>query len=437
MDGHNTPPVAGKLRLVLVTETWPPEINGVAMTLSRLIKGLAQRHWQVTLVRPRQRGEGRLAADVAIDHMLVPGFPIPGYSALRIGAPMFEKLRHAWKYDRPHVVHIATEGPLGWAALKAARSLGIPVSSSFHTNFHRYCRHYRMGWLVGLVSRHLRQFHNQCALTMVPNTALGRLLEADRYRNVVILGRGVDTALFSPMRRDETLREDWGLAPADIGVLYVGRIAAEKNLELVVRTFDAIRQVMPTARMIWVGDGPESKRLRKRHPDHVFCGSQVDEALAAHYASADLFLFPSMTETFGNVVPEAMASGLAVVAYDDAAASLLIEHGSNGELVALGDAAGFMDTAVRIARERDYLQRLRAEAPRISQAHSWGRVCDEFDRYLRLAMAGNSTLHPAPASGAAGLDADGTDLTDVRLSREHLEDTVLLEGAHTAGDGRR
>ncbi len=397
MDGHDALPGSAHLNLVLVTETWPPEINGVAMTLSRLVKGLAQRHWQVTLVRPRQRGEGKLATDRKIHHMLVPGFPIPGYSSLRVGAPMYEKLRHAWKYHRPHVVHIATEGPLGWAALKAARSLGIPVSSSFHTNFHQYCRHYRMGWLGGMVSRHLRQFHNQCALTMVPNAALAHVLEEDRYRNVVILGRGVDTTLFSPSRCDPLLRHAWGLGADGLAVLYVGRMAAEKNLQLVVQAFERIRQQVPAARMVWVGDGPELKRLRKRHPDHVFCGSQVDEALAAHYASADLFLFPSMTETFGNVVPEAMASGLAVVAYDDAAASLLIQHHQNGELVGLGDATRFIEAAARVARDRSYLMRLKAEAPRISKDHSWEQVCNEFDRYLRMAMQRTQVDRPDAA----------------------------------------
>lgn len=382
-DAHSQ---ADILKLVLVTETWPPEINGVAMTLSRLVKGLVHRRWQVTLVRPRQRGEGKLVTDRMIEHMLVPGFPIPGYSSLRVGAPMYEKLRHEWKYNRPHVVHVATEGPLGWAALKAARRLGIPVSSSFHTNFHRYCRHYRMGWLGGLVSRHLRQFHNQCALTMVPNSVLARMLEEDRYRNVVILGRGVDTTLFSPSRRSEALRAGWKLSEDSPAVLYVGRMAAEKNLQLVVKAFEAIRQQVPGARMIWVGDGPELKRLRRQHPDHVFCGSQVDEALAAHYASADLFLFPSMTETFGNVVPEAMASGLAVVAYDYAAASLFIRHRKNGELVEFGESAQFVETAKQMAQDRVYLDALKAEASRISDEHSWERVCSEFDRYLRLAM---------------------------------------------------
>jgi glycosyltransferase involved in cell wall biosynthesis len=385
-DVHSqTHPQAASLKLVLVTETWPPEINGVAMTLSRLVKGLMCRGWQMTLVRPRQRGEGKMVTDASITHMLVPGFPIPGYSSLRVGAPMYEKLRHAWKYERPHVVHIATEGPLGWAALKAARSLGIPVSSSFHTNFHRYCRHYRMGWLGGLVSRHLRQFHNQCVLTMVPNLALSRVLEEDRYRNVVILGRGVDTTLFSPSRRSETLRAEWGLGAQQLAVLYVGRMAAEKNLQLVVQAFERVREHLPEARMIWVGDGPALKRLRKRYPDHVFCGSQVDEALAAHYASADLFLFPSMTETFGNVVPEAMASGLAVVAYDYAAAALLIEPGQNGELVEFGKAVEFVETVGHLAQDRGHLNALRAKASRISDDHSWERVCSEFDRYLRLA----------------------------------------------------
>lgn len=384
-------PSASAPALVLVTETWPPEINGVAMTLSRLMQGMLQRGWRVQLVRPRQRsdrdaGAAPLAVNQGIEQILVPGLPIPGYGSLRFGMPMYEKLRHAWKYQRPQVVHIATEGPLGWAALKAARSLDIPVTSSFHTNFHRYCSYYRMDWLRGLVTRHLREFHNQCALTMVPNATLAALLQQEQYQNVVVLGRGVDVSLFSPARRSAALRQQWGLSEQDLAVIYVGRMAAEKSLDVVVRAFEAIEGKQPKARMIWVGDGPEMKRLRKRYPHHVFCGSQLGEALATHYASADLFLFASMTETFGNVVTEAMASGLAVVAYDYAAPAMVIHSGQNGCLVPFGDAVGFMETAQMLAADAALQQRLRIAAPASLQQHAWSEVCDLFDRYLHEAV---------------------------------------------------
>lgn len=382
--------------LVLVTETWPPEINGVAMTLNRLIQGMLLRDWKVSVVRPRQNFDRNAPPEDEIQHILVPGLPIPGYYGLRFGMPMFEKLRSAWKQQRPDVVHIATEGPLGWAALKAARRLGIPVTSSFHTNFHRYCKYYRADWLRGIVTRHLREFHNQTALTMAPNTLLRQTLENEDYENVVVLGRGIDTGLFSPSRRSADLRAQWGLQENQLGVIYVGRIAAEKSLHVVVKAFKAIQQHTPDARMIWVGDGPELKKLQKKHPDHIFCGMKTGSALADHYASADLFLFPSMTETFGNVVTEAMASGLAVVAYDYAAAEIFIRPGENGVLVSFGDQKQFIESAAELSAKLPEIREYGQKASRAVEGYSWDVVCDQFDKYLKQArfnrMASSDTV---------------------------------------------
>ncbi len=378
-----TSPVAPSM--VLVTETWPPEINGVAMTLNRLVQGMCSRDWQVTIVRPRQKSDQNGMPDDDINHILVPGLPIPGYAGLRFGMPMFEKLRAAWKQHRPDVVHIATEGPLGWAALKAARTLHIPVTSSFHTNFHRYCKYYKADWLRGLVTRHLREFHNQTALTMAPNALLRQTLQDEDYENVVVLGRGIDTGLFSPSRRSEALRASWGLSPDQLAVIYVGRMAAEKSLSVILKAFASIQENNPDAKMIWVGDGPQLKKLKKSHPHHIFCGMQRGATLADHYASADLFLFPSMTETFGNVVTEAMASGLAVVAYDYAAAEIFIKHQENGVLVPYGDQQQFVDSAVAASLNLLTIRRLGMEAGKAVQGYAWDSVCDTFANYLSRA----------------------------------------------------
>lgn len=379
-------PDTSSRHLVLVTETWPPEINGVAMTLNRLIQGMLSRNWRVSVVRPRQKSDQQGVPEDGIEHILVPGLPIPGYSGLRFGMPMFEKLRAAWKQQRPDVVHIATEGPLGWAALKAARTLNIPVTSSFHTNFHRYCKYYRADWLRGLVTRHLREFHNQTALTMAPNVLLRQTLEDEDYKNVVVLGRGIDTGMFSPSRRNRGLRAEWGLEEDQLGVIYVGRMAAEKSLNVVVKAFGLIKQSNPGARMIWVGDGPELKKLFKKHPDHIFCGAKRGAALADHYASADLFLFPSMTETFGNVVTEAMASGLAVVAYDYAAAEIFIKHQESGVLVSYGDQKQFVDSAVALSMNLQITRQYGQQAAKAVEGYAWDRICDQFAGYLNQAQ---------------------------------------------------
>ncbi len=389
MDGtlqstpHDT--ATAGLKLALVTETWPPEVNGVAMTLSRLVDGLRAQGCDVSLVRPRQRTD----ASALAHELLVPGLPIPGYAGLRFGLPVAGQLRRQWRKQHPDVVHIATEGPLGWAALHVARSLNIPVTSTFHTNFHRYCAHYRVGWLRGLVTRHLRTFHNRSAFTMVPNAVLQATLRQEGYRNVAVLGRGVDTGLFHPARRSSALRAAWGAADDDLVVIHVSRLAPEKNLQTVEAAFAEIERRNPRARMVWVGDGPAMSRLRRQHPHHVFVGVQLGQALAAHYASADLFLFASQTETFGNVVPEAMASGLAVIAFDYAAAGLLIRHDDNGVLVPFGDQAAFVECAQVLAGQPDRVREMGRRASSALAAHSWRAICQQFHGYLHAAVHGS------------------------------------------------
>lgn len=378
----------GHPRLSLVTETWPPEINGVAMTLSRLADGLTARQWQVDIVRPRQLGESAQPSGATPDHLLVRGLPIPGYAGLRFGLPATETLRRAWARRRPDVVHVATEGPLGWAALKVARQLLIPATTTFHTNFHRYCAHYHLGWLRGPVQRHLRVMHNRSAYTMVPDAVLRGTLQQEGYRNVVVLGRGVDSVLFDPSRRNAMLRASWGVRDGDPVVLHVGRMAPEKNLQTVVSAFNLIQDRQPHARMVWVGEGPEFDRMRRLFPQHIFAGSRRGGDLAEHYASADIFLFPSMTETYGNVVPEAMASGLAVVAYDYAAAAMHIIHQQNGVLVPFGDSASFVQRACALAADAPQIRRLGTAARAEAIAHSWDKVSGMFEHYLRLAMQG-------------------------------------------------
>ena len=341
------------LRVALVTETYPPEINGVAMSTGRLVEGLVAAGHRVDLIRPRQAHEGGEPASRqamgGLDEMLARGIPLPKYAQLQLGLPARQALLRRWSRLRPDVVQLVTEGPLGWSALAAARKLRLPVISEFHTNFHRYTRHYGVGWLKAPIAAYLRSFHKRADLTLVPTRALGDELRALGIPRVGVVSRGVDTELFAPQRRSDALRRQWGLGPDDLAVLYVGRIAPEKNLALLEKTFAAIHARHPRARLVMVGGGPALAALRSRQPRAVFAGMQTGTALAEHYASGDLFLFPSLTETYGNVVAEALASGLPVVAYRDAAALELVGHGSHGWLAEPGDEAGFVAGAVSLA----------------------------------------------------------------------------------------
>lgn len=374
------------LRIALVTETYPPEINGVAMTLGRMVEGLSHRGHQIQLVRPRQESDTGTPRSNGIEHALVRGIPIPRYDSLKLGLPAGGRLRRLWSERRPDVVHIATEGPLGWSALSAARDLDLPVTTDFHTNFHSYSNHYGFGWLATGVAAYLRGFHNRAGCTLVPTEGMRSTLAEQGFRDLKVVARGVDTALFHPGRRSPALRARWGAEPGDAVVVYVGRLAPEKNLPLVVRTFEAMRAAEPRARLVLVGDGPARNALEAGNRGYVFAGMRRGEDLAAHYASGDIFLFPSTTETYGNVTMEAMASGLPVVAYEYAAAEEHIRSGLNGLTAPLDDDEAFQRQALTLIRDSAYAAELGRRARQTAERIDWEQVYDALERALRDTM---------------------------------------------------
>jgi len=369
-------------RVCLVTETYPPEINGVASTLARLASGLRARGHVVSLVRPRQPTVDGAGVPPEPGTLLVSGMRLPGYAGLRMGFPAGGVLRAVWSRSRPDAVYVATEGLLGWSALRAAAALDIPAYSGFHTNFDRYVSHYGAGWLRRPIAAYLRRFHNASAGTFVSTERLRAELGAAGFERLSVLGRGVDHGRFDPVRRSTALRAEWGAGDDDLVVLYVGRLAAEKNVELAVRAYRAMQQVSRRMRFVVVGDGPLGATLAGAHPDLVFRGFRTGDDLAAHYASADVFLFPSETETFGNVTLEAMASGLAVVAYDYAAAHVHVEPGVTGMLAPPGDACGFVAAATALARAPELLAPMRRRARAAMEAVDWTRVVARFEQLL-------------------------------------------------------
>ena len=479
----------GGMRIALVTETYPPEVNGVAMTLERLATGLAQRGHHLDIVRPnpakahrdetnrqslrrqfkavpRRRGQSPGTRDPGSDaigteapggnasggdgsgggsvrQLIVPGIPIPQYPRLRFGLPAYFKLRGLWGRERPDVVHVATEGPLGLTALFAARGRGIPVTSSFHTNFHHYGRHYNYGWAAAWLMAYFRFFHKRTACTLVPSLKTRDELAELGFVDLAILERGVDTELFGPHRRDADLRRQWGCpeqpddaAPARPVVCYVGRVAEEKNVPLTVRAFELLRARIPEARMLIVGDGPALPRLQREHPDFIFAGMRRGEDLARHYASADAFIFASTTETFGNVVSEALASGLAVLTYDYAAGHRFIRDGHNGLLARYDDADDLLAKTELLA---EMLDKRPAEATRMRYAaraeiepYHWDRIVARFESILRGAAErhGDVVDEPDPTLAADVENAEAAQ------HEETAEDTPMVGESNVSDNAK-
>ncbi|WP_428389713.1 glycosyltransferase family 4 protein [Mucisphaera sp.] len=370
------------MRLALVTETYPPEVNGVAMTLEQLAQGMVSRGHEIEIIRPKQSREDVSRVIDGIEHVTVPGFPIPRYSGLRMGLPSSGRMIRRWRKQPPTVAHVATEGPLGLSALWATHRVGLPVTSAFHTNFHEYSDHYGLSVLRHASMWYLRRFHNVCCSTMIPSTAMRDQLDAHGFERLVLLGRGVDTALFDPSRRSEALRRSWGVGDGDVVLIYVGRVAEEKNMPLVIKAYEALKRERAGTKLVIVGDGPLRQPLAEAHPDVIFAGIQRDVALAEHYASGDVFAFASTTETYGNVIPEAMASGLAVVTYDYAAGQALIADGENGRLATFDDADDFVRVTVSLGTDDAGIARCRERGRATTVGLSWQSVHERFEELL-------------------------------------------------------
>lgn len=372
------------MKIDIVTDTFVPDVNGVAMTLGRLTAGLRQRGHRVHVIHTgltAQAGETSVAA-----------VPLPGYKEVRVGLPKPFELRARWLRRRPDAIYVATESPLGKSALKAANTLGIPVAAGFHTNFHQYMGQYGMGGLQPMAIAYLKNFHQRANCTLTPSRDMVEQLSAAGFQNVHLLGRGVDTELFTPAKRCEFLRATWGARPASPVAVMVGRVAPEKNFDLAIKAFEQMRLAFPDMQCVVIGDGPLREKLTTRHPWIHFAGMRSGEDLAKHYASADVLIFPSETETFGNVLLEGMASGLTTVSYDYAAASLHVRAGANGLKTTKGNEAEFIKHALD-ALSLPVGADLRQAARETAESLGWDQIVDEFASKL-AGIAGESEELP-------------------------------------------
>jgi glycosyltransferase involved in cell wall biosynthesis len=392
-SSHNDPivvenfePENKPLRIAVVTETWPPEVNGVALTLSRLVQQLSQRNHTIQLIRPRQDKNDQQANGAGWSEILLRGLPIPRYPQLKLGLPSKKVLIKAWSHQRPDLIHIATEGPLGWSAVQAAHTLRIPVTSDFRTNFHSYSKHYGMGWLSKPIVAYLRKFHNRTACTMVPTRALQAQLGASGFQNLRVVGRGVDTLIFHPALRSQAFRDTWQADDSTIVLLSVGRLAAEKNLDLIVSTYKAMQEAGRKVKLVFAGDGPYRAVLQSQCPDAIFMGMCSHAQLALLYANADLFMFPSLTETFGNVTLEALACGTPVLAFDCAAASELVEDGLNGWLVRSESPADYIHKTLAITANTGALHQARQFNGERCAQWDWQEIANQVEKIFRVTL---------------------------------------------------
>lgn len=371
------------MKLALITDTYPPQINGVSRTLEQLTNYLVSTGHEVLVVHPQYRSAEQPALNQSAlqpEVIEIKAWPLPFYEEVMVALPPYRRMRKALEQFQPDIVHIATETILGNAALKYSRKRGWPVVSSFHTNFDAYTSHYRLNFLKPLVIRYLRWFHNRTEATFVPTNTIIRKLSEQGFERLRIWPRGVNASLFSQGRPGALdLRHRLGI-PADAFVAgHCGRLASEKNFHFLSQVFCEFLAGSPESHVLVVGDGPARKSLETKllsdsnFSSRVhFTGYLTGEDLADAYSAMSAFAFASRTETFGNVLLEAMASGLAVVALADGGPVDVIKSGTTGELLDPESKPSAMsDILLEWSNSPEQFNRLAARARAYAESQSW------------------------------------------------------------------
>ena len=371
--------------MALFTGAYNHIADGVSLTLNRLVAYLERQGVQVRVFAPT-------VDDPPVDHagtlVPVPSVTAPGRPDYRVSVGLSDAARVELAAFQPTIVHIATPDLLGWQALRWAKRTGTPVVSSYHTHFSSYLKYYRLSLLEPVLWAYLQWFYGQCAQVYVPSPSMADVLRGHGIEGTLHLwARGVDTDRFNPERRSPAWRRSHGFGDDDVVVAYVGRLVWEKGLGLMADLYRALEERGVPHRSLIVGDGPIRDDLEARLPNTVFTGHLEGEALARAYASSDVFVFPSDTETFGNVTLEAMASGLPTVCADATGSKSLVVHGRSGYLAPAGDVEAFTGFVTRLAEDAALRRAMGAAALDRAQTYAWdavlGRMVDYYDALLR------------------------------------------------------
>lgn len=372
------------LRVALITGSYNYIADGVALTLNRLVAYLLRHGVEVLVfapVGPRAAliHEGELAPVASI--------PIPMRAEYRLALGLPASARARLEAFAPDVVHIAIPDLLGRGAEAMAVRHGWPVIASYHTRYETYLKYYGFGFLEGLFGRWLGRFYDRCAEVLAPSPSMIEVLAASGVAKPIRLWpRGVDLERFNPGRRSGAWRAARGVGEDEVLVAFVSRLVKEKRVDDFAAAVVAARDAGLKVRALIVGDGPEREALARRLPTGLFEGFVTGEALAIAYASADVFLFPSDTETFGSVTLEAMSSGLPTICADATGSRSLVEAGETGFLAPIGDVPTMTEAVARLARDRALRERMGAAARRRAESFSWDEaMAGVLERYRVLA----------------------------------------------------
>jgi glycosyltransferase involved in cell wall biosynthesis len=406
------------VRVALFSGNYNSIKDGAAVALNRLVAFLEREDVEVLVFSPTVK---RPAMEPVGTVVSVPSLPIPRRSEYRIALGLPRAMRKRLAEFRPTLFHLSAPDLLDYAALRLARRWQVPAVASFHTRFDSYLRYYGLARLEKPAQRYLRHFYSGCEQVYVPSPSMAAVLRDEGIAtHLRMWGRGVDCALFNPAQRDPAWRKSWGIHDHDVVVSFAGRLVREKGLEIFAATLDRLKARGVRHRTMIIGDVPERDWLAQRLPEAIFTGFVTGDGLARAYASSDVFFFPSVTETFGIVTLEAMATALPVVCADSTGSSSLVMPGSTGFLARPGDIEQFADCLTKLATDPDLRARMGRAGRVEARAHDWDSVMRGLLGHYRevLASYGKApALIPAPVTAGVAGYASGEALTSPDPSR--------------------
>ncbi len=392
------------LRVALFTGAYNHIADGVSLTLNRLVAYLTAQGFDVRVFAPTSDTPALEHAGTLVP---VPSLPLPGRPEYRLSAGLTPRLRKEVLAFAPDVIHIATPDVVGFQALRLAKKHGIPVVSTYHTHFSSYLSYYGVGWLESALWRYARWFYEKCDEVYVPSQSMLDVLRAHGIRgNLGIWARGVDTERFNPERRSDAWRAEHGFGPDEVVVSFVGRLVWEKGLTVYADVIEGLEARGIPHRSLVVGDGPARADLEARLENTVFTGHLAGTDLAVAHASGDVFVFPSETETFGNVTLEAMASGVPTVCADATGSASLVTSGETGFLVPPRDSQAFFAATEALVLDADLRAQMGRAALEKARGFAWKKILRQMhEHYYALAspMSGDGVADvpvPSPAVGA-------------------------------------
>ncbi|MEC3884749.1 glycosyltransferase family 1 protein [Halobacillus sp. HZG1] len=363
------------MKVAIFTDTYVPQVNGVARTLKRWTGYLEQKRIPYRVYAPDLKSKEEYA-----DHIhRFNSVPFWLYPECRLALPNLMKIKRDLEAFQPHLIHIATPFNLGLAGLHLGKKMDIPLVGSYHTHFDQYLDYYKLSFLSPFVWKYMQWFHQSFKKTFVPSLHTKRELERQGLDNLGLWQRGVDHQLYSPIHKSEDVRKHFSI-DAPILLTYVGRLAPEKGLDTLMKVAKNLPHRMnENIHWLIVGDGPLRNHLHSIAPENMtFTGFQDGEMLARIYATSTLFVFPSATETFGNVVLESLSSGTPVVAANAGGVKEIVSHGNTGLLCIPNDVHSFTQGITQLLSDPERLDTMRKQARQEALGRSWDEIFEQL-----------------------------------------------------------